>query len=49
VRSLADHYQSQVARPWPDIAEDVREQVQAVINTTGQFRTAGDVAAFVCQ
>jgi hypothetical protein len=49
VSSLADHYQPQVARPWPDVAEDVRGQVQAVIDTEGEFRTAGDLAAFVCR
>jgi SAM-dependent methyltransferase len=49
VSSLADHYQPQVARPWPGVAEDVRTQVQAVIDTEGEFRTAGDVAAFVCR
>ncbi len=49
VSSLAGHYQPQVARPWRDVAEDVREQVQAVIDTRGTFRTAGDVAAFVCR
>jgi hypothetical protein len=49
VSSLADHYQPQVARPWPDVAEDVRERVQAVIDTKGEFRTTGDVAAFVCR
>ena len=47
VTSLADHYQPQVARPWPDVAEDVREQVQGAIDAEGEFRTAGDVAAFV--
>jgi hypothetical protein len=49
VASLADHYQDQVARPWAEVAEDVREQVQAVIDTEKEFRTAGDVAAFVCR
>lgn len=49
VSSLAGHYQSQVARPWAEIAEDVRELVQSVIDTTGQFRTVGDVTAFVCR
>jgi SAM-dependent methyltransferase len=49
VSSLADHYQPQVTRPWRDIAEDVRRQVQAVIDTEGEFRTAGDLAAFVCR
>ena len=49
VTSLAGHYQPEVARPWTDVAEDVREQVQAAIDATGEFRTAGDVAAFVCR
>lgn len=49
VSSLAGHYQSQVARPWAEIAEDVGELVQSVIDTTGHFRTAGDVTAFVCR
>ena len=49
VSSLAGHYQSQVARPWAEITEDVRELVQSVIDTTGHLRTAGDVAAFVCR
>jgi hypothetical protein len=49
VASLADLYQPQVARPWGEVVEDVREQVQAVIDTDREFRTAGDVAAFVCR
>jgi hypothetical protein len=49
VSSLADHYQPQVAPPWRDIAEVVRRQVQAVIDTEGEFRAAGDLAAFVCR
>jgi hypothetical protein len=49
VSSLADHYQPQVTRPWRNVAEDVRRQVQAVIDTEGEFRTAGDLAAFVCR
>jgi SAM-dependent methyltransferase len=49
VTSLVGHYQSQVARPWPDIAADVREEVQAIIDAEGVFRTAGDPAAFFCR
>ena len=49
VHSLAEHYQPQVTRAWRDVAEDVRGQVQAVIDTEGEFRTAGDLAAFVCR
>jgi hypothetical protein len=49
VSSLADHYQPQVSPPWRDIAADVREQVRVVINAEWEFRTAGDLAAFVCR
>jgi SAM-dependent methyltransferase len=49
VASLASHYQPEVARPWREVTEEVREQVQTVIDTEGEFRTAGDVAAFVCR
>jgi SAM-dependent methyltransferase len=49
VSSLGAHYQPQVTRPWREVAADVREQVQAAIDTKGEFRTAGDVAAFVCR
>lgn len=49
VASLADHHQREIARPWDDVAEDVRQQVQAVIDDKGAFVTSGDLAAFVCQ
>ena len=49
VSSLAGHYQPQVTRAWRDVAADVGRQVQAVIDTEGEFRTAGDLAAFVCR
>jgi SAM-dependent methyltransferase len=49
VTSLAGYYQPQVARPWHDIAQDVRQQVQAIIDTRGEFRTAGDLAALICR
>lgn len=49
VNSLADHYQSQVAEPWQDIARQVGSRVQAVIASEGEFRTAGDTVAFVCR
>jgi SAM-dependent methyltransferase len=48
VISLEDHYQPQVARPWREIAESVRERVQAAVETEGQFSTVGDVSAFIC-
>jgi hypothetical protein len=49
VNSLASHYQAQAARPWHEVVSDVQEQVQAAINANGNFRTVGDVAAFVCR
>jgi SAM-dependent methyltransferase len=48
VASLADHHQDGTARPWEDVAEDVRQQVQAVIDDKGAFVTSGDLAAFIC-
>ena len=47
--SAGDHYQDEVPRPWPDVVEDVRRAVQAVIDDQGAFVTSGDVAAFVCR
>jgi hypothetical protein len=49
VNSLAGHYQPEVTRPWSHVAEGVRKQVQAAIDARGEFRTAGDLAAFVCR
>ena len=49
VASLADHHQDETARPWGDVAEDVRRQVQAVIDDEGAFITSGDLAAFICR
>jgi hypothetical protein len=49
VASLASHYQDEIARPWPDVVEDVRQEVQAVINDDGAFITSGDLAAFMCR
>jgi SAM-dependent methyltransferase len=49
VASLASHHQDETARPWDDVAEDVRRQVQAVIDGEGAFITSGDLAAFICR
>jgi SAM-dependent methyltransferase len=49
VGSLADHYQAEVPRPWPDIVEDVRRAVQRTIDQEGAFLTFGDTGAFVCE
>ncbi len=47
--SLGDHYQDETARPWDDVVEDVRQDVQAIIDRQGTFITSGDLAAFVCR
>jgi len=49
VASLASHYQAETTRPWDDVVEDVRRDVQAVIDRQGSFITAGDLAVFVCR
>lgn len=49
VASVGDHYENQVPQPWPGIVEDVRHQVQNIIDSTGAFITTGDPAAFVCR
>jgi SAM-dependent methyltransferase len=49
VASVGDHYQNQVTQPWQGIVEDVCDQAQNIIDRTGAFITAGDLAAFVCR
>jgi hypothetical protein len=49
VTSLADYYQHQVTRPWQQVADNVGDRVQAIIDARGEFRTSGDLAAFVCR
>jgi hypothetical protein len=45
----ASFYQDQIARPWPEVVQDVRQDVQAVIDHEGAFVVSGDLAAFVCR
>ena len=49
VASWASFYQDQIARPWPEVVQDVRQDVQAVIDHDGAFVVFGDLAAFVCR
>lgn len=49
VASTADHYQSETARPWSDVVEDVRRAVQREIDTSGSFVVRGECGAFVCE
>lgn len=47
--SLASLHQDETARRWDDVVEDVRRQVQAIIDDEGSFITSGDLAAFICR
>jgi len=49
VASWASFYQDQIPRPWPEVVQDVRQGVQAVIDQEGAFVVSGDLAAFVCR
>jgi SAM-dependent methyltransferase len=49
VASWASFYSGQAGRPWPEVVQDVRRQVQAAIDRDGAFITTGDLAAFVCR
>jgi hypothetical protein len=49
VASWASFYSAQVSRPWPEVVQEVRRQVQATIDHDGAYITAGDLAAFVCR
>ncbi len=49
VASWATFYQDQIDRPWPEVVQDVRQDVQAVIDHEGAFVVSGDLAAFVCR
>jgi hypothetical protein len=49
VASWASFYQDQISRPWPEVVQDVRQDVQAVIDREGAFVVSGDLAAFVCR
>jgi SAM-dependent methyltransferase len=49
VASPASHYLDEVARPWPGVVEEVRQDVEAVIEHDGAFITYGDLTAFVCR
>ena len=49
VASWASFYQDQTARPWQEVVDDVRREVQAVIDRDGAYTAYGDAAAFVCR
>jgi SAM-dependent methyltransferase len=49
VASWASFYQDQTTRPWPEVVQQVRRDVQAIIDHEGAFITSGDLVAFVCR
>lgn len=49
VGSIADLYQPETTKPWPDVVADVRRAVQEEINRSGAVRVVGDVGALVCR
>lgn len=49
VASVADHYRDQTARPWSEIVEDVRRDVQQEIDHHGEFIVTGDAGALLCR
>ena len=48
VASVADHYEGEVDCSWSDVVEEVRREVQRVIDEDGVFEIAGDPGAFIC-
>jgi len=49
VASVADHYQDQTTRPWIEVTEHVRAEVQRAIGDHGAFVVSGETGAFVCR
>ena len=49
VASVADHYQDQTTRPWDEVTEHVRREVQREIDDHGAFVVEGEPGAFVCR
>jgi ubiquinone/menaquinone biosynthesis C-methylase UbiE len=49
VASTEDLYQSETARPWSEVVDDVRRSVQRAIDDSGTFVVRGRTGAFVCE
>ena len=49
VASVADLYQDETTRPWSDVVDEVRAEVQRLIDTDGEFVVQGASGAFVCR
>lgn len=48
VASVADHYENQVRRPWPEIVQSCRAEASEVIDRDGAFVVPSVVGAFAC-
>ena len=49
VASWGSFYQDETTRPWQEVVDEVRQEVQSVIDRNGAFTARGDAAAFVCR
>ncbi len=49
VASTADHYEPETTRPWSEIVDEVRTEIQREIDTNGSFTVSGDTGAFICR
>jgi hypothetical protein len=43
------HERSPGSAAWHEVASDVQQHAQAAIDTSREFRTVGDLAAFACR
>jgi SAM-dependent methyltransferase len=49
VASTADHYESQIERPWSEVVGRVRELAQGAMSEHGELRLSSAVGAFACR
>lgn len=47
VSGVADQYEHETSRPWPEVVEEVRTAIQNEIDTTGAFLVRGETGAFI--
>ncbi len=49
VDSVSDLYQAEIAPPWSEIVDEVRDRVAAIVRAHGAFEVNGVTGAFVCR
>lgn len=49
VASTADHYESEIDRPWSEVVDRVRELATTAMAESGELRLSSTVGAFVCR